>query len=157
MYGLYIHEASKMTDMNSAKKKVVRSRVRRFALDLWDAPLDQGLQLYQNTIKELYQNGARLRMCLKCGVIDTIQDLTDKGSAAHKCALDFSSFPVLVTTSWKKMAEFFLSDRYVKALQKIGVEPEVERVVVTAPVEQEIEVPTKVTTRERSDITDRVD
>ena len=109
--------------MSNAKKKVIRSRARRFALDLWDAPLDQGLHLYQETMNALYKKSSRLRICLKCGAIDTIHDLNED---THKCALDFNRFPVLVTTSWIEMSNFFLTDKYVKALQKIGVEPDVE-------------------------------
>ena len=60
---------------------------------------------------------------MKCGAIDTIHDLNED---THKCALDFNRFPVLVTTSWIAMADFFLTDKYVEALQQIGVEPEVE-------------------------------
>jgi hypothetical protein len=74
-------------------------------------------------MNDLYKKSSRLRICLKCGAIDTIHDLNED---THKCALDFNRFPVLVTTSWIEMADFFLTDKYLKALQKIGVEPEVE-------------------------------
>ncbi len=123
--------------MSNAKKKVIRSRARRFALDLWDAPLDQGLHLYQETMNELYKKSSRLRICLKCGAIDTIHDLNED---THKCALDFNRFPVLVTTSWIEMSNFFLTDKYVKALQKIGVEPDVAIEVEAATVDSYPEV-----------------
>ena len=126
-----------MADMSNAKKKVIRSRARRFALDLWDAPLDQGLHLYQETMNDLYKKSSRLRICLKCGAIDTIHDLNED---THKCALDFNRFPVLVTTSWIEMADFFLTDKYILALQKIGVEPEIEREVEVVRTESTPEV-----------------
>ncbi len=147
-----------MADMSNAKKKVIRSRARRFALDLWDAPLDQGLQLYQETMNDLYKKSSRLRICLKCGTIDKIQDLTED---THKCALDFNRFPVLVTTSWLEMADFFLTDKYVKALQKIGVEPDIERAVEAVTVTTYPEVSEIISTssskaKSKADSTDRI-
>ena len=147
-----------MADMSNAKKKVIRSRARRFALDLWDAPLDQGLQLYQETMNDLYKKSSRLRICLKCGTIDTIQDLTED---THKCALDFNRFPVLVTTSWLEMADFFLTDKYVKALQKIGVEPDIERAVEAVTVTTYPEVSEIISTssskaKSKADSTDQL-
>ena len=97
-----------------------------FARDLWNAPLDQGLELYQDTMNILYKKSSRLRICLKCGEIDSIQNLNETN---HKCALNFNRFPVLVTTSWIKMDEFFTSGQYVNALRGKGIEPSIERVV----------------------------
>ena len=147
-----------MADMSNAKKKVIRSRARRFALDLCDAPFAQGLHLYQETMDDLYKKSSRLRICLKCGTIDAIQDLTED---THKCALDFSRFPALVTTSWLEMADFFLSDKYIKALQKIGVEPDIERVVeavtvTTYPEVSEIVASSSSKTKSKADSTDRI-
>lgn len=115
-----------MADMTNAKKKVIRSRAISFAFHLWNTPINQGLHLYQETMNDLYKKSSRLRICLKCGAIDTIHDLNED---THKCALDFNKFPVLVTTSWIEMADFFLTDKYVKALQEIGVELDFEREV----------------------------
>ena len=147
-----------MADMSNAKKKVIRSRARRFALDLWDAPLalDQGLHLYHETMNDLYKKSSRLRICLKCGTIDSIQDLTED---THKCALDFNRFPVLVTTSWLEMADFFLTDKYINALQKIGVETEreVEAVTVTTyPEVSEIVASSSSKAKSKADSTDRI-
>ena len=133
-----------MTDMTNARKKAVRSRARRFTLDLWDAPLDSGLELYQTIIGELYEGSSRIRLCLKCGAIDSIQDLKKDN---HACALSFKSFPVLVTTSWKLLSDFFLTGRYVEALQHLGVELGV-REVVTVPVETTPEVLTTIEKQE---------
>ncbi|MCG3259168.1 MAG: hypothetical protein H7644_05445 [Candidatus Heimdallarchaeota archaeon] len=145
-----------MADMSNAKKKVIRSRAKHFAIDLWDAPLNQGLHLYQETMNDLYKKSSRLRICLKCGAIDTIQDLTED---THNCALDFNSFPVLVTTSWIKMADFFLTDKRVKALHKIGVETdrEVEAVTVTTyPEVSEIVASSSSKAKSKADSTDRI-
>jgi hypothetical protein len=124
-----------ITDITTAEKKQIRSRARRFVQDLSDAPLEAGLQLYHETIDELYKRSSRLRMCLKCGNIDTIDKLTEK----HSCARNLPKFPVLVTTSWLRMREFFLSPKYVTVLQNIGVEPVVEKEVpIRAPAEAEV-------------------
>jgi len=112
-----------MPVIKDAEKAQIKSRARRYAQDLADAPLSSGLELYSDTISKLHDRSSRLRICLKCGAIDTIHDLNED---THKCALDFNRFPVLVTTSWIEMSNFFLTDKYVKALQKIGVEPDVE-------------------------------
>ena len=137
-----------MTDMSNAKKKVIRSRARRFALDLWDAPLDSGLELYQTTIEDLYEGSSRIRMCLKCGAVDSTQNLKKED---HDCSLSFKSFPVLVTTSWKLLGDFFLTSKYINALQQIGVEMGV-REVVTVPVETKAEVPTSIAEEEFADV-----
>ncbi len=129
-----------MTDTTTAKKRVIRSRARRFAMDLHDAPLDSGLELYQSTINELYDGKARIRICLKCGDIEASANLN---TSNHKCALDFKSFQVVVATNWLKLEGFFLTEKYNLALQKIGVELG-EREVVTIPVETKAEVPSTI-------------
>ncbi len=133
--------------MTNEKKKVIRSKARRFALDLWDAPLDSGLGLYQSTIGDLYEGSSRIRMCLKCGKINSIQDLKKE---THSCALSFKSFPVLVTTSWKLLADFFLTSKYVEALQQLGVELGV-REKATITVKAELKVPISITEQELAD------
>ena len=141
-----------MTDMTNAKKRVIRSRARRFAMDLHDASFDSGLAIYQMLLQEkedggLYDGSARIRLCLKCGVIEAATNLKKSN---HSCALDFKSFQVLVTTSWVNLSEFFLTDRYVKSLRDIGVELE-ERDIVTVPVEAKIEVPATIKNKETAD------
>jgi hypothetical protein len=74
---------------------------------------------------------------LKCGAIESATNLKKD---QHSCSLAFRSFQVLVTTSWVSLSKFFLTDQYIKALQKIGVEL-TEREIVTVPVEKTIEVP----------------
>jgi hypothetical protein len=109
--------------ITNIEKRQVKSRARRFVLDLLDAPLGEGLQIYQETVNELYDGKARLRICLKCGDINTTSKLTKD---THRCTMDFEklAIPYLVTTSWLKMREFFLGKGYSDALRKLGVEPE---------------------------------
>lgn len=129
-----------MTDMTAAKKQRIRYRAKHFALDLRNAPFDSGLSLYQNTINELYDGSSRIRLCLKCGEIDAATKLKKEN---HSCALDFKSFQVLVTTSWKELEDFFLTQRYAKALESIGVDSDI-REIVTVPSETTEEIPTSV-------------
>ena len=136
-----------MTDMNSAKKRVIRSRARRFAMDLHDAPLDSGLGLYQSTIDDLYEGKSRIRICLKCGAIESSTNLNANN---HSCALDFRSFQVVVPTNWNNLEAFFLTEKYVKALQSIGVELD-QREIVTVPVETQTEVQVTVPEQEKAD------
>jgi hypothetical protein len=109
--------------ITNIEKRQVKSRARRFVLDLLDAPLGEGLQIYQETVNELYDGKARLRICLKCGDINTTSKLTKD---THRCTMDFEklAIPYLVTTSWLKMRGFFLGKGYSDALRKLGVEPE---------------------------------
>lgn len=121
--------------ITNIEKRQVKSRARRFVLDLLDAPLGEGLQIYQETVNELYDGKARLRICLKCGDINTTSKLTKD---THRCTMDFEklAIPYLVTTSWLKMREFFLGKGYSDALRKLGVEPEpVKERIPRTPVE----------------------
>lgn len=124
--------------ITNVEKKQIRSRARRFAIDLLKAQLGEGLQTYQETIEQLYDGKARLRICLKCGEIDSTATLSKN---THECTKDFSqlSFPYLVTTSWLRMRDFFLGESYIQKLQKLGFEPiKMEPVVTPAPVEVEV-------------------
>lgn len=124
--------------ITNIEKRQVKSRARRFVLDLLDAPLGEGLQIYQETVNELYDGKARLRICLKCGDINTTSKLTKD---THRCTMDFDklAIPYLVTTSWLKMRAFFLGEGYSDALRKLGVEPEPVKVIIPQPP-AEIEV-----------------
>ena len=124
--------------ITTAEKKQIRSRAKRFAIDLLKAQLGEGLQTYQETIEQLYDGKARLRICLKCGEIDSTASLSKN---THECTKDFSqlSFPYLVTTSWLRMREFFLGESYTKKLQKLGFEPiKIDPIVTPIPIKTEV-------------------
>jgi hypothetical protein len=122
------------------EKKQIRSRAERFAIDILKIPMIDGLQVYQEVIKELYDNKARIRFCLKCGEIDSTEKISKKD---HKCTrvFDALAFPYLVTTSWLRMRAFFLGEKYTEILQKLGFEPLViEKIPVTTISKAEIGV-----------------
>jgi len=142
-----LHERYNMTDMTIAQKNKIRFVAKHFAREVQGAPLDSGLAVHQDTIDELYDGSARIRICLKCGHIDSATKLKKEN---HSCAYSLKSFQVLVTTSWKKLEDFFLTDRYIDVLKSIGIEPGV-REVHTVPVETKPELPTAVSEPERAD------
>ncbi|MCG3226505.1 MAG: hypothetical protein H7645_06265, partial [Candidatus Heimdallarchaeota archaeon] len=78
-----------------------------FSSELLKAELKEGLRIFQETIKEIYDGKARLRICLICGEMKKATELTKD---THKCTQSFStrSFPYLITTSWLRMRSFFL-------------------------------------------------
>ena len=109
-----------MPVIKDTEKTQIKSRARRYAQDLADAPLSSGLELYSETISKLHDRSSRLRICLKCGAIDKKERLTNSN---HHCASGIYKLPVIILTNWVILKNFFLTDEYTKALQKLGVEP----------------------------------
>ena len=128
--------------VSNAERKQIRSRAQRFTIDLLKAELGEGIQVYQDTIMELYDGKARVRICLKCGEIDKAQNLTKD---THECTrtLQILPFPYLVTTTWLKLRAFFLGERYSAILQQLGFEP-----VKVEPIITSKRLPTEVSTEE---------
>ncbi|MCE7748597.1 MAG: hypothetical protein GPJ51_09360 [Candidatus Heimdallarchaeota archaeon] len=109
-----------MPVIKNVEKTQIKSRARRYVQDLADAPLSTGLELYSETISKLHDRSSRLRICLKCGAIDKKESLTNSN---HHCASGIDKLPVIILTNWVILKNFFLTDEYTKALQKLGVEP----------------------------------
>jgi hypothetical protein len=109
-----------MPVIKDAEKTQIKSRARRYAQDLADAPLSSGLELYSETISKLHDRSSRLRICLKCGAIDKKESLTESN---HHCASGIERLPVIILTNWVILKNFFLTDEYINALQRLGVEP----------------------------------
>ena len=64
--------------------------------------------------------------------------------------MDFRSFQVVVSTNWNNLEAFFLTEKYVKALQSIGVELD-QREIVTVPVENKEEIKISASQKEKAD------
>ncbi|TET75330.1 MAG: hypothetical protein E3J43_08525 [Candidatus Heimdallarchaeota archaeon] len=109
-----------MPIIKDAEKTQIKSRARRYVQDLWDAPLSSGFELYDETISKLHDRSSRLRICLRCGTIDKKESLT---TSNHHCAFGIDKISVIILTNWVILKNFFLTDEYTKALQKLGVEP----------------------------------
>jgi hypothetical protein len=98
----------------------------------------------------IYQRSARWKICMKCGSIDTKEKLDEK---THHCAASKGKIKIILPTSWPVLKAFFLSNAYLKALRKLGVEPEpAPKVPVRVPVKQEVEVSTQVATEEEVEV-----
>ncbi len=117
--------------------------------------MGEGFEIYSEVIDDaenggIYQRSARWKICLKCGTIDKKEKLDEK---THRCAAGTGKLPVIIPTSWTVLKEFFLTESYVKALQRLGVEPEpAPKAPVRVPVEQEVEVSTPVPAEEEVEV-----
>ncbi len=109
-----------MPVIKDVEKTQIKSRARRYAQDLADAPLSSGLELYSDSISKLHDRSSRLRICLKCGAIDKKESLTNSN---HHCASGIDKLPVIILTNWVILKSFFLTEEYEDAMQKLGVEP----------------------------------
>ncbi len=128
--------------ITNKEKNIIKDLSEKFVTDLLYAPLGEGLQVYQETIEKLYDGKARIRICLKCGEINSTSKLSKE---THQCTKSFDklAFPYLVTTSWLKLRDFFQAGEYVDILQKFGVERRVSRRTKERRLVREEIVPTE--------------
>ena len=129
-----------MPVIKDVEKTQIKSRARRYVQDLADAPLSSGLELYSETISKLHDRSSRLRICLKCGSIDKKESLTDSN---HHCASGIDRLPVIILTNWVILKNFFLTDEYVNALQRLGVEPISTKPIITTASSKKESIDTK--------------
>ncbi|MHA1346936.1 MAG: hypothetical protein ACTSVO_07860 [Candidatus Heimdallarchaeaceae archaeon] len=119
-----------MPDIATSDKDRIRTRAKHFVLDLWGGPFKNSFMIYDITLRALYKHAARWNFCLLCGEIDTVKKLT----ADHECIKDYTDklnedqlsnpkkIPMIISTSWIKLKEFFLTDRHTTTLKELGVE-----------------------------------
>ena len=119
-----------MPDIPSANKKLIRSKAKDFVNNLWDSSFKDSFMTYDVTLRELYKHGARWNFCLLCGEIDTVEKLTSE----HDCIKSYTNklnenhlanpknIPMIISTSWIKLQEFFLTEKHNKTLKKYGFE-----------------------------------
>jgi hypothetical protein len=121
--------------ISTVEQEQIKSIAKRFSMGLWASPFNEGLLIYSETFNALYIRSARWKYCLKCGEIEPTEQMLDQAELkkipngekdaasirVHKCTLGVSHFPVLITTSWFKLKNFFLTDLYIQALQDAGV------------------------------------
>jgi len=124
-----------MPKISNAEQQFIRSLAKKYAMKLIVSPFNEGLLIYSDTYESLYVRYARWKYCLKCGEFESTEEMLDEhelkkmGASdrkkahgrVHKCTMGVDHFPVLITTSWYKMKEFFMTDKYAKALEKAGV------------------------------------
>ena len=119
-----------MPDIATSDKERIRARAKYFVLDLWGGPFKNSFMVYDITLRALYKHAARWNFCLLCGEIDTVKKLTSN----HDCIKDYTekltedhlsnpkNIPMIISTSWIKLREFFLTDKHVATLKELGVE-----------------------------------
>ena len=148
-----------MPKISKAEQQFIRSIAKKYAMRLIVSPFNEGLLIYSDTYESLYIRSARWKYCLKCGEIEATEEMLDEQELkkiitsdkrqvqerVHQCTIGVNHFPVLITTSWYKLKEFFMSDKYIKALEKAGVKE--------IPYQQPIieEIPTKIKTEKISE------
>lgn len=145
-----------MPKISNAEQQFIRSLAKKYAMKLIVSPFNEGLLIYSDTYESLYIRSARWKYCLKCGEIESTEDMLDEhelkkmGTSnrkkahdrVHKCTMGVNHFPVLITTSWYKLKAFFMTEKYAKALEKAGVkdipyqQPIVEKIPVKSKAER---------------------
>ncbi|MCE7740972.1 MAG: hypothetical protein GOP50_00815 [Candidatus Heimdallarchaeota archaeon] len=105
-----------MPDILDSEKSKIRAIAANFAQNLWKTSFTDGLRAYMTGSDELYIHPARWKYCFKCGEINKKESMNK-----HECALEFKDFPILVQTSWYKLKQFFLTERYIQLMQDLGL------------------------------------
>ncbi|NPD88746.1 MAG: hypothetical protein HGN29_08470 [Asgard group archaeon] len=117
-----------MPDITDKNKQLIRIILRKYCQVLSRIPFEDGLVVYSETYKELYVSSARWKLCLLCGEIKGSNTFT---AQSHDCSPSiYQNFPILVKTSWIKLQDFFLSDRFLNLLRERGMEFEIKNEVV---------------------------
>ncbi|MHA1219589.1 MAG: hypothetical protein ACTSSN_05420 [Candidatus Heimdallarchaeaceae archaeon] len=119
-----------MPDIATSDKVRIRARAKNFVLDLWGGPFKNSFLVYDITLRALYKHAARWNFCLLCGEIDIVKNLTTN----HDCIKDYTeklsedqlsnpkNIPMIISTSWIKLKEFFLTNKHLTTLNELGVE-----------------------------------
>lgn len=124
-----------MPKISNLERDRIRNTARKYTMGLWVSPFNEGLLIYSETFEALYIRSARWKFCLKCGEIEQTEqmldeselkyidskDKTTKKERVHRCTMGVNHFPVLITTSWYKLKDFFLSNKYITALESAGI------------------------------------
>ncbi|MFW9852307.1 MAG: hypothetical protein ACFFDS_05165 [Candidatus Thorarchaeota archaeon] len=108
-----------MPDITDDKKNQIRKIAEKYCYILSKIPFEEGVSIYSKTYQSLYIQSARWRFCLLCGEIKHPEDFRNND---HKCSqLSSDDFPTLVKTSWIKLEEFFLSQKFLEVLKEGGI------------------------------------
>ena len=111
------NEVNVMPDITDEEKSEIREIAGRYANSLWKVLFNEGLVLYVKSNNELYIHPARWKYCLRCGEINKKEKMEN-----HKCLLDVEEFPIVIQTSWFKLKNFFLSERYKEIMKDAGID-----------------------------------
>ena len=117
-----------LPDITNKNKQLIKLILRKYCQILSKVSFENGLTLYTETYNELYISSARWKVCLLCG---EIRSLNNFETEEHDCSPTiYHNFPILVKTSWIKLQDFFLSDRFLNLLRERGMEIEIKNEVI---------------------------
>ena len=150
-----------MPKISNVEQEQIKSVAKRFAMGLWASPFNEGLMIYSETFDALYIRSARWKYCLKCGDIESTEQMLNQTelkkipnkerevakARVHECTLGVSNFPVLITTSWFKLKDFFLTDWHIKALENAGITDRPDQVPIIKQIfaeAKQIRMPEKI-------------
>lgn len=109
-----------MPDIPDKEKEEIRSMAAHFSKLMATLSFKNGSQIYYEVFSALYSRSARWRYCLICGKVDLPEEFTNK---RHDCPpVSFHKVQTKVPTSWMKLRDFFIKEKYKKTLEKIGTQ-----------------------------------
>ena len=109
-----------MPDIPSKEKHLIRIIANKYSKIISRLKFCNGSLIYQRTYEYLYKKSSRWKFCLLCGKIATVDSFTHD---EHTCPpFLFQQHPICCSTSWIKLRDFFLSDKYLETLSEVGVE-----------------------------------
>ena len=109
-----------MPDISNKEKYLIKLIAGKYSKILSRLQFSNGVHVYQKTYEQLYKKSSRWKFCLLCGKIASSDSFTqDK----HTCPpLLLQKQPICCSTSWIKLRDFFLTDKYLETLSEVGVE-----------------------------------
>ena len=109
-----------MPDIPSKEKQLIGLIAKKYSKIISHLKFSNGSLIYQRTYELLYKKSSRWKFCLLCGKISTSDGFKQD---RHTCPpLLFQQHPICCSTSWIKLRDFFLSDKYLETLSEVGVE-----------------------------------
>lgn len=135
-----------MPDILDSEKAKIREIASQFAQHLWKISFTEGLKAYIKSSEEIYFYPSRWKYCFKCGEIDKKDSMAD-----HECSLEFKDFPIVVQTSWYKLKEFFLTDKYTLLLKELGFDDLPLPTPVKEPAKIKVDSEVRESVAEKSD------
>jgi hypothetical protein len=109
-----------LPDIPNNEKQLIELIAEKYSKILSRLKFSNGSLIYQRTYEQLYKKSARWKFCLLCGKIAAPADFTRN---THTCPpLLFQKHPICCSTSWMKLRDFFISNKYLETLYEVGVE-----------------------------------
>ena len=105
--------------ISEEKKHMISLLAKSYSEILSNLPFDKGAWIFSRSHDELKLEKGKIHFCLLCGTIGTLEDFN---FIAHECPLlIFQNLPMLISTSWVKLKDFFLTNEYLNVLREVGI------------------------------------